>query len=330
MSDGPVLVQRQREAPEEASRAANTIFQGFNITNSTAHVGHHYVSHNHYYGESLQRMALEGLSKLHYYQVHEAIQHRRLADTGSWFLESDAYLQWRDGSVVESTRTHSIWCPGSPGVGKTFLASNIIDDLRERIEGQKYALAYFYANRDRGFDQDVSTYLGSLARQLVESIPLPERTPVFSDVKAHSNTKDRGTPHALLKLLGNLTLRFERVYVVLDALNVFSDDFDDRLQLIESLLSFQHAAKSGIIRICLTSQPSRACEKELRPQWTVNIESSPEELRAFIWNQIDASSRLASLCRRETFPHRRSGGLKKQISDSVLKSCGGVYVTVRL
>ncbi|KAK0435958.1 hypothetical protein EV421DRAFT_1144755 [Armillaria borealis] len=51
---------------------------------------------------------------------------QRVGDTGCWFLESEQFQQWVDGSVTSSC----LWCPGNPGVGKTILASIIINYLQ--------------------------------------------------------------------------------------------------------------------------------------------------------------------------------------------------------
>ena len=44
--------------------------------------------------------------------------------TGKWMLESNGFQQWL------STHKGTLWCPGIPGAGKTYLASIVIDYLQ--------------------------------------------------------------------------------------------------------------------------------------------------------------------------------------------------------
>ena len=50
---------------------------------------------------------------------HNDVRTRRQDGIGEWFLETDEFLRWRDGKGEFGKAT--LFCPGNPGVGKTFL-----------------------------------------------------------------------------------------------------------------------------------------------------------------------------------------------------------------
>ena len=312
MGDGPVIVP----PPHDALSRGGTSYSNITMTDSRALLGNHYATHNYYYDHDEQTRLLDRLSSLQYSDVHARLQRLRVVGTGSWLLQSDDYLQWRDGTPTDSRRNHSIWLYGPSGVGKTYLASNVIDDLRERVEGQNQALAYLYANRDRGFEQDVSSFLSSLARQLIECIPASERSACLGLIKAHVSARDGRSHSALLQLLKALAARFECVYVVFDALDEISDEPDDRLHVIEALVSFQHATSLGAVRMCMTSRQSKRLHQTMEARWLMEITTSLEDLTAFLEQRIASSPRLTSLC-------GESALLKSRIVAGIIKSSGG-------
>lgn len=301
---------RRCESPPTSS---NT-FQHISITDSNAHLGNSYVSHNHYYEEANLLYILTCLSELTYKDVHRAIQDRRLAGTGSSILKSADYLQWRDGSLQDSRQTHSLWCYGSLGIGKTFLASSIIDDIPTGVDGQ-HAIVCMYSRRDRTFEQTVSSCLGSFARQLVEMMPTSTRHKYLDCLKKFTDSARARTPQRLLDLLATLSTGFERIYIVFDALDEFSDELDDQSHLIRAFNSFQSALQVGRVRICITSRRSTASEWLFSPRWLMKLESSPMDLDAYVRSRIGRSVRLSQLC---------SLSLQEKVVEQVLSRCGGV------
>src|SRR4051794_27305374 len=65
---------------------------------------------------------------------NNALQQRQ-EGSGLWFLQSDAYAEWK------KRRNSFLWLHGIPGCGKTILSSTIMEDL-ERTSPQ--GLLYFY------------------------------------------------------------------------------------------------------------------------------------------------------------------------------------------
>ena len=86
--------------------------------------------------------------------------------TGQWLLKSNEYQKWID--CAEPT----LFCPGIPGAGKTFLTSIVIHDLHERSDGDpEVAVTCLYLNYKRQAEQTIENLLASLVKQLVQERP---------------------------------------------------------------------------------------------------------------------------------------------------------------
>ncbi|KAJ9629189.1 hypothetical protein H2204_008978 [Knufia peltigerae] len=84
-----------------------------------------------------------------------------LPGTGQWILTDPSYRDWRNGDLA------NLFFDGHPGVGKTFLASMLIDDLQTYTsQSDTLALAYFYSSFRRHEIQSPVDIISSLLRQL--------------------------------------------------------------------------------------------------------------------------------------------------------------------
>ena len=80
----------------------------FNVTNSY---------NTTYVDESAQ--IHEWLSPLEPRLRHQDVRTRRLDGLGDWFLQTEDFVNWRDGEGGSSMAT--LFCSGAPGGGKTYL-----------------------------------------------------------------------------------------------------------------------------------------------------------------------------------------------------------------
>ena len=60
----------------------------------------------------------------------------RHASTGSWFVESEEYTQWKQNDGA------TLWLHGKPECGQTVLSSSIITDIL--VECQSRTMAYYH------------------------------------------------------------------------------------------------------------------------------------------------------------------------------------------
>lgn len=322
MDQGGVLLQQQPlQAASQIGPSSHT-YTGFSISDSSrAHLGNQYVS-NYYYYDLQYEWKVTDLCYITYNAVHRALQSRRLPGTGTWLLNSDDFRRWRDDD--EST---TLWWYGSPGAGKTFLASNVIDHLRSLPEDQASPVLYLYASRDRMFEQSTTQYLACLARQLaesylaslarhvVDSLALTKKRLFLIDVDRHSHAQDAQSVPALLLLLSRLTRHFSKVLIVLDALDEFSEDPNDQHDLLDALASLQ-AASRCILSMCVTSWQTHQDMAPLRPASALRVHTPDQELKMYIDARIRLSPRLRMFCTK--------ADLHSEVISSVLNKAGNV------
>ena len=48
---------------------------------------------------------------------HQSVRNDRFDGVGNWFLETCKFREWREGGAEKAV----LFCPGNPGVGKTYL-----------------------------------------------------------------------------------------------------------------------------------------------------------------------------------------------------------------
>ena len=64
---------------------------------------------------------LAWLSPLDPRMQHKKLQSMRVDTVGDWFLESEEFRSWYDGSQNGGSSSAALFCYGDSGVGKTFI-----------------------------------------------------------------------------------------------------------------------------------------------------------------------------------------------------------------
>jgi DNA-binding transcriptional regulator YbjK len=65
----------------------------------------------------------------------------------------------------------TLFCPGIPGAGKTMVAAIAIDHLLNTAQNSAHGTAYVYCNYKAQEEQDVSSMLAAVLKQLVSGRP---------------------------------------------------------------------------------------------------------------------------------------------------------------
>ncbi|KAI2629526.1 hypothetical protein GGR54DRAFT_266866 [Hypoxylon sp. NC1633] len=131
--------------------------------------------------------------------------------TGSWFLESPQYKDWK---IKHSS---FLWLNGIPGCGKTILASTVIEDLRKDEVGSPIVL-YFYFD----FSDTEKQFLDKALCSLISQLYAKGRN-VQNHVDSLHSSCDNGNRKTDLKSLWKtfqeMIRRTDEVWIVLDALD---------------------------------------------------------------------------------------------------------------
>lgn len=159
--------------------------------------------------------------------------------TGKWFLESTQYYQW----IHQNSSVDFIWCHGPPGVGKSGLASLVVDDLMERQRLGQIHLCYFFCDFAAQEKQNLIGVLQCLVYQLIEQ----GDGEVVSCAKESLGHFDAfKNPNILAKVIAKISGLKKPVFLILDA----EDELNCREGLRKYLLSFKNSG----CRVLITSR----------------------------------------------------------------------------
>ncbi|KAK0434053.1 ankyrin repeat-containing domain protein [Desarmillaria tabescens] len=131
--------------------------------------------------EHTKKRFLKTMPHIKYQDKHEcyrAILSSGRPAPGQWLLRNQSYQFWRKcptGTIDPAL--HLLWVSGKLGIGKTVLASVIINDLKsmESVE-TNIAVAYFYCERDQPSKINPLNILGTILYQLTSFLSANSQT----------------------------------------------------------------------------------------------------------------------------------------------------------
>ena len=196
--------------------------------------------------------------------------------TGQWLLDSDAFQSW-----LSSFKT-TLFCPGIPGAGKTFLSSIVVHDLQERYKGDKYTrILYLYFNHKQREAQNIDNLMRGLLRQLLQSCSiLPHEIK-----RLYDRHKPKGTLPSLEELSLSISAALHdcsRAYIIIDALDECVDG-RTRFMLMKEIHAIQ---VNHTLNVFTTSRPIPEVIAEV--QWTSRLEirATDSDVRRYLVNHM--------------------------------------------
>jgi len=159
--------------------------------------------------------------------------------TGKWFLESTTYHQW----IQKNSSVAFIWCYGTPGVGKSGLASLVVQRLLERQRLGEIHLCYFFCDFAAREKQSLVNVLQCIVYQLIEQ---GDGEVVNCAKESLSHFDAFKNPEILAELVAKISRLVKSVFLVLDA----EDELDCREILKKYLFEFTNSG----CRILITSR----------------------------------------------------------------------------
>ncbi|KAL3433218.1 ankyrin repeat-containing domain protein [Aspergillus tetrazonus] len=184
--------------------------------------------------------------------------------TGSWFLGKCSVRQWLEGSKS------FLWCYGAPGVGKSFLASHVIDHLLEARTPPDYLVLYFFCDFSSQDEQRVIDILHHLLRQVIEQGSAEVLTLLKESCKDPGRLQQAAEVTQLIATAGST----RQIYLVLDAA--------DELREPTSLLShITNLVPSGI-NLLIMSRDVPHIRKKMTLATHLEVDSNPGDLKVYI------------------------------------------------
>ena len=192
------------------------------------------------------------------------------------FLDDPSYRNWKDGSGPST-----LFCEGKLGSGKSVLMANMVDDLVLENACKAHTVAFFFVSDDTTGNR-ARIALGSLARQILESLPDFQWTDAVKE-ESRSLTMDR-----LTLILAKVVPPTRRMYLILDGFDEFPEV--ERRTLVEQLKELQSWVQ---LRVCISwrlEAKSRTREDfdVFRQNATVTIPLNNPEIEKFVKTEVDA------------------------------------------
>lgn len=191
----------------------------------------------------------------------------------SWFLESEAFRNWRNGSLAY------LWIHGMPGCGKTVLTSSILRTINSRV---LYYLFDFSDSRKQTYDGLVSSLVfqqSGLDKSAQEDL---ER--LFRD---HDNGRKQVETSRLAEVFERNLRLITTTHIVIDAL----DECTELKQILFWLR--QLCQKHEAVRLIITSRPLEFIKANVS-QWIPNEaiisadgEATKKEIKRYIQQRLD-------------------------------------------
>ncbi|KAL5370949.1 hypothetical protein DPSP01_014575 [Paraphaeosphaeria sporulosa] len=129
---------------------------------------------------------------------------RRQKGTGQWFLDAPEFTRWLGEA------RGSLFCPGIPGAGKTMVAALAIDRLKS-VQSSSVGIAYVYCNYKAQEEQDTSSMLAAIVKQLVQSRPSMAE-PVARLHKQHASRGSKPSLEEISRALREVVAKYPTVY----------------------------------------------------------------------------------------------------------------------
>ncbi|CCD49686.1 hypothetical protein BofuT4_P093940.1 [Botrytis cinerea T4] len=257
--------------------------------------------------ESLK--VLKWLSAIDCHSKQREILSRRQEGTGEWLFKSQEYQNW----LGEKDRL--LWCSGSPGAGKTVLASAIVDDLETRFSASNVGIAFIYCNYAEKIS--IAEYIASIIQQLIrQRYVIPDY--VLDLYHKHRSMGTNINATEAVHLLHSLVSEFPRLYIVVDALDECEETKKTRTNLIRQLQNLPSNA-----HLLLTSRRLGDIEEKLSDYPHLEIRASDDDVRAYLEARIDTEENILKFCKKDPT-------LRKTIIGKIAEKAHGMFLLAHM
>lgn len=177
-------------------------------------------------------------------------------------------------------------------------------------------MLYLYASRDASTEQTIPAFLACLSRQIADLLNRTSNQ-ALTTLRRHLTLADMHSVSGLQAFLCSLSKEFSCVYTVLDGLDEFSEDPDQRGALVASLTLVARET-NGEFRICVLSRDGHLTYHLSQPPWMVDIRASHDDIASYVDDRISGSLSLLRWMRQDN-------QLRSAIMTTVMEKSGLMY-----
>ncbi|KAL7946381.1 hypothetical protein V8C42DRAFT_352616 [Trichoderma barbatum] len=234
--------------------------------------------------------ALDYFSNVKFGEQHQKKAEMRTPGTGTWLLAHSKFKEWE-----HVDRSSILWLQGTVGMGKSFLASTVIDqflvsDASPYTPNRKsnHGLAYFYCERGSADLREPISVLRCYVRQL-SSVPCYPNSMQKKLIELYQESRKQGdrlsTQRCIDQLFASVNL-YPRTTLILDGLDECNPD--ERWKLIEILAQLVAEVKNPV-KLFISSRREQDIAKllERSPIIEVDARDNQQDIRKFVEEKIE-------------------------------------------
>ncbi|KAI3328863.1 hypothetical protein HD806DRAFT_519243 [Xylariaceae sp. AK1471] len=247
------------------------------------------------------------------YDYETTWKQTRKVGNATLFSQAAEYQEWKS-----QAKSCTLMYTGKLGSGKSVLLANIVDNLHVYPRSKNIAVAYFFCRHDIPESLNARTVIGSLARQMLRTIP---------DLAIVAKLCDTTSPapdfEKIFSLLHRALPPDYKAYFVLDGLDECNRS--DRDILVEQLRKLQETL-ALFLCVSFRVEPNNALEMSPERFTAASITSIPDDnpdIAAFIEAELESCLKHRKLVIGDP-------ALILEIQDALLKGSQGMFLWVAL
>jgi hypothetical protein len=258
-----------------------------------------------------RRKMLALLSPVDFRAKHEQVRKLRQPGTSSWFIEHDQFRSWLD-----DPSSGCFCCFGIPGCGKTVLASAVIDSLGPLYADQSSVLCFHYCDYADFSTLDIKYVLGSMLRQLLERIEIPDDVETLLD--SHLGSHQSFSIETLSQALLAAASKFAKVLLVLDGIDELPLEGHRTMTRVITTFAKDSARTIKIVVMC--RQEDLHVRRTLIgfPSLEISNDDNAHDIRTFVAEAIKARIETGELSLRD-------GNLEAEIVQALIRGAKQMY-----
>ncbi|KAI0166647.1 hypothetical protein GGR57DRAFT_496907 [Xylariaceae sp. FL1272] len=241
------------------------------------------------------------------HQEKRALQEPR---TCQWLLRDAVWKNWLLQARESTTDDRKfLWVHGIPGAGKTVMASFIIEKVALHCKSKGFGYYYCYHNRNQ---DETAPFLKWVLKQLCRQAGnmIPKNIQDAFNAEHGLDSKD------LLDALADISKQFERVYLVVDAV----DESKPRNNLTKTLVEIGTSPRFSNISLLFTSRKEADIQTE--------IDAVQESCRVISMSNPNVRADILSYIRnslRETQWRKWSAQFLAEVETRIAREARGMF-----
>jgi hypothetical protein len=190
------------------------------------------------------------------------------------------------------------------------VAAIAIDHLLNSVQNDSCGVSYVYCNYKAQEEQDVTSMLASILKQLVKGRPIMET--VQQLYKKHNRKGTRPSLHEMFETLRDVLASYSTVYIVIDALDECREGI--RRQFLAKLRDLREGRD---IRLMVTSRFIPEIVDAFKAALTLEVQANEEDVKRFVAGQTYHLPRCI----------QRDPALQNMVQDMIAEAVGGMYAS---